>query len=708
MRAGVAANDAFGTQSYVSDAFCRMVGYPAEELIGARPPYVYWAPEDRERIEEAFRMTLEGRAPENGFELRFRRRDETRFDVLVTLSPLSEGDGKSSGWLATVEDVTARKKAEERMTVLAHATTVLGTSLDFRKSLKELARILVPTVADYCAIHLIEGDERIRAVEITHHDPEKEHIAKRLEELYPMPPSAPVGAPFAIRTGVSLRQPKIPVERLRQAAQCEEHFAMLQTLALESSIVVPLTARGRTFGAVTLVSAESKRVYDPDDLAFAEELATRAALAIDNARLYSEAETARIEAERAAARLRLFLEVSAALAIDLDYEENLRTLATLLCPALADYVITYAVENGDRIRRVGVSHVDPKKSPVVEELLTLRPPRIEDPLGVGLVIRTGESLLTETIAPEDLLRAASGEDHLAILTSLAPRSSVVVPVKARGRTVAAIVLAATDESSRRYTKDDVLLVEELATRVGLLLDNALLYRDARAAIRAREDIVSVVSHDLRNPLQAILSSTEVIEASPDPIRQAKSVQIIARSARQMMSLIRDLLDLTRIESDDLALTKEVTDLDSFLGEVVALFEPIADAKEIRFAWTCGGAAAIAIDRTRLTQAVSNVLANAMKFAPHGGAVTVHASVEEDAVAIAITDNGPGIPPEHLPHVFERFWQGDRKDRRGTGLGLAIARRVMELHGGTISAENGGGGGTTVRLGLPRFDPSKAV
>jgi signal transduction histidine kinase len=279
---------------------------------------------------------------------------------------------------------------------------------------------------------------------------------------------------------------------------------------------------------------------------------------------------------------------------------------------------------------------------------------------------------------------------------------MVVPLVARGSVIGAITLAA-DARARRYTPFDLVFAEELGRRAALAVDNARLYRDAQRAAAAREEILAVVSHDLRNPLNAIRLATQLLmEASSDRrITNQKSLEVIDRAGRQMGRLIEDLLEVSTDGSSRVALEPEAQATDDLLREACALMERLAGDKEVRLLCEANDPLPrVHADRDRVLQVLSNLIGNAIKFTPAGGAIRVDAHPCGDAVRICVRDSGVGIAREALPHVFDRFWQGDQHDHRGAGLGLSIVKHIVEAHGGTIWAESDAGAGSTFCFTLP--------
>ncbi|HEY7197729.1 MAG TPA: GAF domain-containing protein [Gaiellaceae bacterium] len=231
-------------------------------------------------------------------EIRIVRGDGTPATVEVAASPIHDAGGAIAAGVVTFHDVTERKRRDEDQRFFAQASEALGSSLDYRQTLERVAELAVPHFADWCVVHMLEDDGRIRVLALRHADPSRTRWAEELSERDPIDPKAETGVPAVLRSGRSDIVPEITDEMLQAAAKDAEHLALLRQLGMRSYMCAPLIAHGRTLGAVTFVAAESGRNYGPDDLALAEELARRAALAVDNARLYRQvaSEGARLSA----------------------------------------------------------------------------------------------------------------------------------------------------------------------------------------------------------------------------------------------------------------------------------------------------------------------------------------------------------------------------------------------------------------------------
>jgi signal transduction histidine kinase len=229
-----------------------------------------------------------------------------------------------------------------------------------------------------------------------------------------------------------------------------------------------------------------------------------------------------------------------------------------------------------------------------------------------------------------------------------------------------------------------------------------LYGEAQLVIDAREEILRIVAHDLRSPLNTISMATGLLLDMPaSEADRAKRLKIIQRSGEAMNRLIQDLLSVTTIEAGRLSIDPRKLDVGDLLHEATEMLEPAAREKSITLVADAPvDIPAIRGDQGRVLQVFSNLVSNAIKFTPAGGSITLSAELVDGRVQCSVRDTGPGIPPEQLPNVFGKFWQARRGDRRGVGLGLAIARGIVEAHGGTIAVKSEVGRGSVFSFSLP--------
>jgi PAS domain S-box-containing protein len=272
-----------------NDGAERIVGYGEGEILG-RHFSSFYPEEDVERghPEDILRAALAGgRYVEEGTKI---RQDGSRFWASAVVTTLRDRKGNLKGFSMMVHDMTERKHTDDVLRFLAESGATLSSSLDYRETLANVARLAVPTLADWCAIDVMEEDGTVERLAVEHSDPEKVALAYELQERYPSDPETTRGIGKVLKTGEPDMMAEIPEELLDQVALNVEHRTIMRELGLRSYMVVPMVARGRSHGAITLVSAESGRRYEETDLRLAEELARRTALAVDNAKLYEEAQ----------------------------------------------------------------------------------------------------------------------------------------------------------------------------------------------------------------------------------------------------------------------------------------------------------------------------------------------------------------------------------------------------------------------------------
>ncbi len=274
----------------------RLYGYTAEEMIGNSVTKLY-PPERIDEFYEIRDLLRRGQGVERHDGVRMRK-DGQLVHVSISISLLRDGRGHAIGASTVARDVTERKRVEEAQGFLTQASDVLSSSLDYETTLRSIARLAVPQVADWCAVDMLQEDGTIKQLALAHVDPTKVEVAYDLERRYPPDPNATRGVHEVIRTGRPEIASEIPDELIVASARDPEHLRTLRALGITSYMSVPLNARGRTLGAISFISAESGRHYGPFDLGLAQDLARRAALAVDNARLYRDSQILNEELEQ--------------------------------------------------------------------------------------------------------------------------------------------------------------------------------------------------------------------------------------------------------------------------------------------------------------------------------------------------------------------------------------------------------------------------
>ncbi len=402
----------------------------------------------------------------------------------------------------------------------------------------------------------------------------------------------------------------------------------------------------------------------------------------------------------------ILAEAGTVLASSLNYRQTLKSIAQMIVRHVADLCVVDMIEDDARVERLTVAHADPAKAGACEVLGRLS---LEPRYTLALsALETRQPQVFDDITSEFLESSARDEEHRRALRELAPRSAIVVPLLSSDSVLGALVFASSRPHS--YGARDVGFATELGRRAALAIENARLYEAEQQATRARDEVLGVVAHDVRSPLNAIglaadLLGRKLAKAGLEGDEQVKS---ILRSVSRANRLIEDLLDVTRIEAGVLGLERQAAAVEQILVDVMTSQQLAASAASIELRLEIDDEPPLIwADRHRVLQVLDNLVGNALKFTPNRGRITIGAVNRAGEVLFSVADTGHGIPEENLPHVFDRFWQAKKAERRGAGLGLPICKGIVEAHGGRIWAESVVGRGTTFFFTLPTTDEALA-
>jgi signal transduction histidine kinase len=409
--------------------------------------------------------------------------------------------------------------------------------------------------------------------------------------------------------------------------------------------------------------------------------------------------------EPSAAGERFLAQVSDLLNSSLDYRATIQSVARLATGILAEYCIVH-VDDAGEIRALGIAHADISREAGLRETLRLLPIGRTSRNPVVEVLRTGRPCLMARVGDAELDSLTGSSPHGERLRELGLSSVLIVPLTARGNTLGAISLARSGGATP-YAETDLALVEELARRAALAVDNARLYREARREARARERTLGVVSHDLRNALNAAtVHSDLLLELAPDQLvgpKGRKQIVGLRRALAHMQRLVEDLLDAENIESGRLSLQLAPLDLRLLQAEIEELFAPLARERAVTLTVALPAEVAnLHGDHVRVVQVLANLIANALDFTPAGGRIQVRGEEAGGRLQVSVADTGSGISEEDLPFVYDRHWRGANSSRRtaGSGLGLTIVRGIVQAHGGATWVESAAGAGSTFHFTLP--------
>lgn len=608
-----------------------LFGYTADEAFG-QPPEFLFAPEDV-RI-GAPQMELEkaiatGSAEDRRWKV---RKNGSRFFADGILLALRDGRGDILGFAKIIRDATPEKHGAE-------ARTRSETQL----------RLIVDSIRDY-AIYMLDLDGNIKtwsrgAQQIKGYTPE-EVIGRNFAMFYP---------PEDVATGKPMRQLELAVKN--------------GTYEDESTHV---RKDGSRFWASVLVSP----IRDADG----------------NLRGFVNLTHDVTERKRSADRAAFLAEASRLLASSIEYEETLRQIARIAVMRIADWCAVHLLDDRRTLTRVAIEHVDPAKIATTNELQQKYP---RDPATsiMAEVLRNRKTAFYPDITDDVLRPTTYDEEHLQLLRSLGLRSAIITPLIAADDAIGTLVFVTAGD--RRLTEEDVTIAEDIAARAAVAVQNAQLYREAQDANRAKDDFLATVSHELRTPMTAILGWAKLLRLESDPEVIAEAAVAIERSASAQAQLIDDILDVARIRVGKLQVRFGDVNLAEVVQAAVDLVRLTAEAKGVRLRVEMDRRSVpVRGDEQRLQQVVWNLLTNAVKFTPEGGRVDVVVEQDKERARVIVHDTGPGISPEFLPHLFERFRQAETTQRRshsGLGLGLNIAQYIVNAHGGTIRAQSEGEG-----------------
>ena len=395
----------------------------------------------------------------------------------------------------------------------------------------------------------------------------------------------------------------------------------------------------------------------------------------------------------------------------LDVDVILAMTASFAVGTFAHSCVVDLVTEEDGVEHVGVAHTVPRfEAAMRARRQSLADRGVEHPL---VAFRQAPSPRTVTTIDAATLEALALGPALELGSSPVPTSALFVPLGSQDRCLGMIAMARVG-AQPRFDDDDLARAVELADRATAALENASLFRQAQLAkasaemaTRVKEELLSVVLHELRTPVLSVLGHVHhLLSREPDDERERLSLEVIERNARLQARLLDDLVDFARVSRETMRVERAPVRLAPVLVAAVETVRPIAEARSVRLKTAISDdTISMSGDAGRLEQVVTNLLDNAIRFTPREGHVTVSLEQTERDVEIRVVDTGEGIEPSFLPHVFDRFQQGSTGPARahgGLGMGLSIVKHLVELHDGRVEAHSDGVGcGATIVVCLPR-------
>jgi signal transduction histidine kinase len=605
------------------------------------------------------------------------------------------------------------EEAQRRSRFLISASATLSESLDYERTLQHVAELSVPDMADWCTVTVVDEVGVARRLAVVHADPSKQELAAEYKLKFPPTEHRSGQLLDVLKRGAAALSVSVTDQDLVRAAQTEDHLRIMRGLGCASCVMVPMVVRGEILGVISLMRGEGRTAYGKSDVDTAGELAHRAALAIDNARLYREA-------RRREATMRFFAEASTLLSSSLDHASICERLAHLVVPSFADWCGVELADGGD-LRSIAIAHVDTAKVEIARQMRLRYPPDPAAAHGPHAVLRTGRSELVREVTEEMAVRGARDEEHLRFIRDLGLKSVLMAPLVAGGRPIGVLNLVWA-ESNRRYGPEDLEMMRELGRRAGLAVENARLYNEARAAVKLRDEFLSIASHELKTPLTSLrLKVDGILRITAKPDRSAADlakltsrVQGVDKQVGRLTELVDALLDVSRAASGQLQLRLEDVDLVAVAEAVAERFKDdlVSAGCSLSLVVTGERGTTKAIhgrwDRLRLDEVITNFLSNAIKYGA-GKPIQIRISATRAAATIEIEDHGIGISPDDQQRLFERFARVVSPEHYGGfGLGLWIVKLLVEAMGGKVAVRSAVGTGSVFSAELPRHGHGKGT
>jgi PAS domain S-box-containing protein len=627
--------------------------------------------------------------------------------------------------------------------ILADAGRILGSSLDSSATLRQIADLIVPAVADWCAIDLLDADGRLVPLALAHRDPQRARLVEELRTRYPADPDAPVGAYSVARTGQAALIPVIDEERLAATARDQEQIDLLHDLQLRSWMCAPMTVAGKVLGTIGFAAAESGRYFEARDVAFAIDLAARAGAAIENARAFQTADRFR-QILDAVAEAVFVLEPATDVIQGINHGASAllgRSAHELAGHRLVDLVeergdalprIIRSVREGrSEARTIPLHFLRDGASPIPAEVLLQRVDLPGEPpttVAIARDVREREEVQDRLrrLAEAEHARAAElnaviramgdgvivcGADGRTILSNPAGRqmfpegaetsyASILAQLHdpegdaPRLGTHAGPVVLRTRSEPERWIELATYPVADRTTEGDPGGETILVLRDVteqRQREAVRETFIGVLSHELRTPITTIFGGARVLSREDSGLDEATRREIlddVAEEAERLKRLVEDVVALNRFGEADTDLGREPVLLQRIVPRVLASEEERWPGVVFTIEMAAGLPTVMA-DPTYLEQVVRNLLANAAKYGGQGTAVdvVVEYRAESDEVAVCVRDDGPGIELHEAERLFDLFYRSPNTATAttGAGIGLFVCARLVRAMGGRVWA-----------------------
>lgn len=688
-------------------------------------------PDDRLRISQAIGQHLQNNT-ELDVEFRLLHTSGEYRYCIARGKAWRDSNGRPFRMSGIVSDVTERKNAEESIRFLAEASALLSTSLNYEKTLETLANLTVPFLADLCVVDIVE-DYTVRRMGIAYSGT---ITAEKVQLFLKEPPQLNGEHPAmkVVRSGTPILMSEVTDQMLVEAARDQAQLAFLREIQLQSGIVVPLLVRGKTLGAISLLSTKSDRRYGTTHLALAEELARRAVLSVENGQLYQETQKTSENLHQAILilgeqqqQLRTLQQLTNLLNQRLtDLPGLLREMVSAVAQAIAEAQFCFIMLNNPQANGLVLTVT----AGIGTDKLPLDQAFIPNQGWLSQVFLTGESQLIES----------SQFDSFAL--EEVPQAIYAVAIESAQAGRLGILAVGNWENSNAFDHEDRFLLVAVGEQAAIAIDNARMINSLEEqetrleeqnetlatqnleleaqrqqlqlqnlqlleAARLKSQFLATMSHELRTPMNSIIGFSQLLLRRQSLLtpKQVDMMERILNNGKNLLTLIDEILDLSKIEAGRLDLKIETFDLVNLVTSTIEELRCLAEEKKLALQVNIEIKNPNTInDSFRLRQILVNLLSNAIKFTEQGTVEVKVKEAEPDQIIFLVKDTGIGIAPDNLKHIFEEFHQVDQsltKKYPGTGLGLAITKSLVKLMKGNITVESQLGQGSTFRLELSR-------
>jgi len=620
-----------------------LFGYTAQEAVGQ--PITLIIPAELHLEEKDIIGKLRQGMRIQHYETVRLRKDGTRVEVSLSISPVKDRAGKIIGAAKIARDITERKRVLAQEQFLSEVSRMLASSLDYQETLANVACLVVPQLADWYVVDLVDASGHFELTELAHKDPEQVRWARTMRERYPIDPNAPAGAARVARTRQAELYTEIPDELLQARARNEEELALLRQIGYSSAMLVPLVARGKTVGVISFVATESGKRYDERDLVLAEEVGRRVGIALDNARLYREVQQSRDQLD-------------------------------IILQGVADGILVYAPDS--RIIYANEAAA-----------------RMTDSASIQQVQATPQSGLVsryELIDEQGRPFPRSQLTHLRVLAGEREAQAIIGYTK----------VGSGQPESWSLVKSCPVLGEN--GKVAMVITIVHDITERMRVERRKDEFISMMSHELKTPVTSLKGFTNILQRRLTKQGDAQGLHYLSRMDAQLDKLTRlisELLDTSRMQLGKLALRTEPVDLDGLIDETVENVQATSSTHRLLIEGRTG--VQVVGDQERLGQVFINLFTNAIKYSPGAEKVLVRLLRDGEQAIVSVQDFGIGIDKAYHEKIFERFYQVSNPEEKtypGLGIGLYISHEIVARHQGRMWVESSKGKGATFFVALP--------